>query len=664
MVMPDDGYVTEWKWYGGSESMIRFQVLRDFGEVDRYPNWNQVGHNYTLVGEVGGQTLAAGEENEAFSKIPVQRGDVIGWTCVGGCAFGFSDGDGEVSVRYDGRGVTRRRTNSPGHCYGVGCQHTYTRTELSRKYHLAVQFCADSTPTTTTTPAPPTPDVTVPSSPSLCEEHINFIRAKWALPPMTENTALHGCASREAEFNSRLGAHKKMALCGAASEGEGRSGGDCTYVLDRFYNERWDCETGGAPPLTPHFREQSLDAAACQTACNNDAECLSYAYLSQDGQLSCRFYAEGSPPATPLYDAQGLAWVGPQSQIDDSSADSVDQFDVWTSYTTINTWGEDAFPADGWVHGFKWLGGASNDAGVSFHVFRRQGEGGTFDVVGTVTAAATTLNASNSIDAHIQVQAGDVFGWSYSGAAAFGFQPKGRREILYGNEGEPTSTEAGASFTPVGSAGRHYSVAAAFSPNEQPQAQTPTEHTFEHTYCRAGICNGHCGPLLREGSPSFAWGVDESTGWYTFGWRPNVEIPTYGGECPSGIEVVRCYNESATGTTWVYGNGGRATCHDTCSLAGYNYNSLKCNDEKPIENWSRLSDIMSGFGFPCHVGMCGSGYSWKESQVRIDEETQACYISRNNASYTCSARIRGNNACIHQANLCPCMEGDASYEYR
>ena len=60
MVMPGDGYVTEWKWYGESESMIRLQVLRDFGEVDSYPNWNQVGHNYTLVGEVGWSDASGG----------------------------------------------------------------------------------------------------------------------------------------------------------------------------------------------------------------------------------------------------------------------------------------------------------------------------------------------------------------------------------------------------------------------------------------------------------------------------------------------------------------------------------------------------------------------------------------------------------------------------
>ena len=55
----------------------------------------------------------------------------------------------------------------------------------------------------------------------------------------------------------------------------------------------------------------------------------------------------------------------------------------------------------------------------------------------------------------------------------------------------------------------------------------------------AQTCDGHCGPVVKEGCDvTFAWG--EYSGFYTLSSRDNPSFSTQGEACPSQIEGVRC----------------------------------------------------------------------------------------------------------------------------
>ena len=55
----------------------------------------------------------------------------------------------------------------------------------------------------------------------------------------------------------------------------------------------------------------------------------------------------------------------------------------------------------------------------------------------------------------------------------------------------------------------------------------------------AQTCDGHCGPIVREGCDlTFAW--REYSGFYTLSSRGNPSFSTQGEACPSQIEGVRC----------------------------------------------------------------------------------------------------------------------------
>uniref|UniRef100_A0A7S1AY12 Apple domain-containing protein n=1 Tax=Noctiluca scintillans TaxID=2966 RepID=A0A7S1AY12_NOCSC len=98
-------------------------------------------------------------------------------------------------------------------------------------------------------------------------------------------------------------------------------------------------------------------------------------------------------------------------------------------------------------------------------------------------------------------------------------------------------------------------------------------------YCAAQTCDGHCGPIMKEGCDlTFAWG--EYSGFYTLSWRGNPAFSTQGEACPSQIEGVRC--EPGTDLL-VYPLSATSRCWETCYLAGAHADDYVCDDTKTAD---------------------------------------------------------------------------------
>jgi hypothetical protein len=324
--------------------------------------------------------------------------------------------------------------------------------------------------------------------------------------------------------------------------------------------------------------------------------------------------------------------------------------------------GSNAIPADGKISGFKWYG--SNTNGVNFFIYRLTGDPDdrTYEVVKKLQATSTDVGMENTITASpaLDVQKGDIIGWTWNGLPAFGFTSSNHGQIYYkdgDNSGGPTAVGDEWTFD-KGPLGRLYHMAASFIPTE---TLSPTESIY---YCAAALCQGHCGPVMSRSTTTFAWGEWEN--FYTLNWRPNARLPSGGNECPSGIEAVKCWEDATTGVLWAYGVGG-GTCHTTCSLAGATPAEYKCDENTPITGgFEEVSNIMSNFEnvfntddtdeFTCTKGSCWNGES--STQIRIHEYNSNCYFPSNTAKYACDSRLGGAN-CFNQRfnQVCPCVPG-------
>ena len=185
-------------------------------------------------------------------------------------------------------------------------------------------------------------------------------------------------------------------------------------------------------------------------------------------------------------------------------------------------------------------------------------------------------------------------------------------------------------------------------------------------YCAAGDCSGHCGPVMDADTTTFAWGFYKDH--YTLNWRPSVTLPAGGDACPSGIEVVKCWNDKVNGILWAYGVGG-GTCHSTCSLAGATPASFMCDVNTPNDGgFDQVKKIMENFENPYNSGdtgefTCEKGSCWggeTSRQILIHEANSNCYSSDSD-QYTCDLEI-GNANCFGERfnQVCPCILGCSS----
>lgn len=507
----------------------------------------------------------------------------------------------------------------------------------------------------------PTPPKSVTMSPTTftisdCQERINFLRAKFSITPISERKDLHSCANRQSEFDKQVGAHKSFKRCGAVgSQGSG-GGSKCSNVIDMFYHERWSCSTNitlfGAP-----FEETDIRGSnQCRAACMNNPQCLSYGFDENFDPNPCHFYDQSSltharrdPNDMTAFLLGGETTEPPQS------------FDTFESFSIVDIDGSRTVPSDGRIVGFKWYGDNSN--AVDFHVFRLVSSS-IYEVVGTIHAPSTIRNQENSISgSEILVKKGDVLGFTFIGAPAFGFTDRSRfGQVRYTDEnsGGPSSIGEMWDFN-RGPLAREYHFSAMFQLTVSVIESTP------RNYCAAGLCEGHCGPVMSNTTTIFAWGEYENH--YTLNWRPNARLPFGGNVCPSGIQAVRCWTDNSTGILWAYGVGGE-DCHSTCSLAGATSSDFKCDENSPIVGgFDEVSKIMANFEnpynendldeFTCTTGSCWSGESNK--QIMIHEFNSNCYFPTNDQQYTCTTAF-GNANCFGQRfnQVCPCVPGCSS----
>lgn len=382
-----------------------------------------------------------------------------------------------------------------------------------------------------------------------------------------------------------------------------------------------------------------------------DSKCLSFDFDVESVDNPCRFYDEGSH--THVHEMDGTFWLGAAGLTD--AAPSI--VDDWESFAIVDIDGVNSVPSDGKINSFKWYG--SNPNGVSFYVYRFVSDN-IYEVIGTMVSTSTIVGEENfiEVDPPIDVKKGDILGWTWDGAPAFGFDDSTIGQIRYknGNTGGPTNPGETWEFD-QGPVGRRYHMSTSFIPND---AFVPSE---PRNYCAAAICQGHCGPVMDAGTTAFAWGVWE--GFYTLNWRPSAIMPV-GNDCPSGISAVQCWTDPLTSIIWAYGVGGE-DCHSTCSLAGVTSADYKCDVNTPITGgFDEVSEIMSHFTnpyntndadeFTCDPGGCWNGES--SNQIRIHEYNSDCYVPTNDQEYSCTARF-GNSNCYGQRfnQVCPCAVG-------
>ena len=308
-----------------------------------------------------------------------------------------------------------------------------------------------------------------------CLSRINHHRTKYGIDLISERKDLHDCANRQSQYDHVMGAHKSYKRCGGlGSQGSGR-GSSCANVIDLFFNERWRCSENisvfGAPIVTS--LENNL--RNCRKSCMNDASCLSFDF---DGtSKECRFYDEAS--LTHAHTEGGTYWLGAPTFT--NSAPAV--VDTWKSFSMIETDGSNSFPVDGQISGIRYYG--SNSNGVDFFVYRFVSEN-VYEVVGKLSAASTTVGAENTVTASpaISVQKGDVVGWTWKGAPAFGFTENKEGQVKFRNKqnsGGPANVGDQWTFD-KGPYGRHYHMALSYTPN---QSLTVTESP---NYCAAALC--------------------------------------------------------------------------------------------------------------------------------------------------------------------------------
>lgn len=485
-----------------------------------------------------------------------------------------------------------------------------------------------------------------------CLSRINHHRTKYGEALISEREDLHDCANRQSQYDDVMGAHKSYQRCGGlGSQGSG-GGSTCASVIDAFFNERWRCSADISVFGSPIATSVHSNLRNCRLACMNDSSCLSFDY--HDATDSCRFFDEAS--LTYAHTVDGTYWLGAP----DFTNSPPTIVDTWTSFSMIETDGSNSFPVDGQINRIKYYG--SNSNGVDFFIYRFV-SGDTYKVVGKLAVASSTVGAENTIVANpaINVQKGDVIGWTWKGTPAFGFTENSDGQIKFkykNNSGGPSNIGDQWSFN-AGPYGRLYHFAISYVPN---QALTVTK---SHNYCAAALCNGHCGPVMDGGRTSvFSWGVYNNH--YTLNWRPNARLPSGGDECPSGIGAVKCWTDPDTDIMWAYGVGGE-DCHSTCSLAGASPGDYMCDEDTPITGgFTEVSNIMSNFenafntndpdDFTCKSGQCWNGES--STQIRIHENNSNCYTPTNTEKYSCTTRF-GNANCFGQRfnQVCPCKRG-------
>jgi len=187
-------------------------------------------------------------------------------------------------------------------------------------------------------------------------------------------------------------------------------------------------------------------------------------------------------------------------------------------------------------------------------------------------------------------------------------------------------------------------------------------------YCRADRCGGHCGALLNPEVTTFSWGVWND--WYTLNWNPNPRLPSGGTECPSGINTVRCWDDTAeSGLIWAYGAGGD-NCHVMCSLVGASPSDFMCDVDSPITNgFDEVASIMTHFDnpynendpdeFTCEPGICFGGVV--EHGILIQEEQNSnCYVPKDShTQYACDNKLGIKPNCWGKRfnQVCPCIPG-------
>ena len=486
-----------------------------------------------------------------------------------------------------------------------------------------------------------------------CKSRIEHHRTKYGVDPpfISERTDLHSCANRQSQFDKQMGAHKSYKRCGfTGSQGQG-GGSTCANVIDAFFNERWRC-TDTPVFGTPFAESNEGSQRKCRQACMNDEICLSYDFDS-NATNNCRFYDVASMTHAKLINNN--FWLGAPEY----TGTTPTTVDGWRSFSLIETDGSKTIPAAGKITDIKYYG--SNTNGVTFFIYRLV-SGTTYQVVGKLQATSTIVDAENTITANpaLAVQKGDVIGWTYEGDAAFGFTNSNQGQVLYKNGDESGGPiDLGDEWTfDRGPLGRRYHIAVSYVPDE---AFTPS---VARNYCAAALCQGHCGPVMDGNTKSFAWGVWNN--FYTLNWRPGARIPSGENQCPSGIDVVKCWNDDSTGIMWAYGVGGE-DCHSTCSLAGASPADYMCDEDTPITGgFDQVSSIMTNFEndynsndpdeFTCSKGGCWNGESNK--QIMIHEYNSNCYIPTNSQKYSCDTRF-GNANCYGQRfnQVCPCVPG-------
>lgn len=488
-----------------------------------------------------------------------------------------------------------------------------------------------------------------------CKSRINHHRTKYGITPLIEErTDLHTCANRQSEYDKQMGAHKSYQRCGPlGSQGSG-GGSTCAGVIDMFVNERWRC-TEMAVFGAPYKTTNEGSFRSCRADCMEDPDCLSFDTKSDatDGD-KCRYYDEASLAAANKVDGTNTFWLGAP----DLTASAPRKVDGWEGFSLLEIDGAKTIPRAGKITSFKWYG--SNTNAVTFYLYRHVSEN-TYEVIGKAEATSTVVGQENTLNVNpaINVQKGDMIGFTWIGKAAFGFDENNKGEVRYRNKensGGPINIGDEWLFD-GGSLNRNYHYAASYVPNDSFTPSPP------RNYCAAAKCQGHCGPVMHGGTTTFSWG--EWGNFYTLNWRPNPTLPVGGDECPSGLNVVKCWDDEERGVLWAYGVRGE-DCHSTCSLAGALPSDLMCNEDVPISSMEEVSEIMAKFEnpynsrdddeFTCTKGSCWNGESNK--QILVHEYNSNCYVPTNTERYVCDSRV-GNGNCFGQRfnQVCPCVRG-------
>lgn len=313
----------------------------------------------------------------------------------------------------------------------------------------------------------PTPEV------SDCQVRINHHRLKYGIDLITEKKEFHSCNNRQSQYDKLQGAHKSYKRCGSiGSQGQG-GGSTCSSVIDAFFNERWVCFTDATLYGTPIASSTESNYGRCRQACMDDLSCLSFSHDA--GADLCEFYGE---------EGHTIVSSGFIGDLDKTST-APQSVDGWFDFSVIDLTETNKVPTDGTINEFTWYG--SNPSPVRFFYYRHVSDN-TYEVVGTARASQTTVGVQNTLTVSppINVQAGDVMGFTWEGAAAFGFTNSKGGSVRYSNEGSGGPTSVGEQFTiPNGKLARVYHVAAAFVPASPLQTSTSVK------YCAAAHCDGH-----------------------------------------------------------------------------------------------------------------------------------------------------------------------------